>query len=177
MKRPVLGTLSILALLGAGIYLAVQYKDEAQAPRAEDKCYEGAAARSKFMEQFDFALPATAEDVSLCVEYPTRTQLTFVRFDVPEIEYPALFPETGRLPVTADLKADEDLVNTMKLLASDRRPWWRVGPTKDAVAGQKSGQRAAAGTTLRWRTQVCAAPVARGVMRVYVACSEEPLGE
>ena len=93
MKRPVLGTLSILALLGGGIYLAVQYKDDAQSPRTADACYEGAAARSKFMEQFDFALPASADEVRLCVEYVERTQLSYARFDVPAAELIALFPD------------------------------------------------------------------------------------
>jgi hypothetical protein len=174
MKRPVLGTLSILALLGAGIYLAVQYKDEAQAPRAADACYEGAAARSKFMDQFDFALPAAADDVRLCVEYAERTQLSFARFDVPAAEMVALFPERSRFPEWADLRADAALVQSMSVLTGAQRPWWQLAPSKEAVAAQKSGQRTAAGTTLRWRAQVCAAPLSQGVMRVYVAASEEP---
>src|SRR3954447_16532692 len=138
MKRPVVGTLSVLALLGAGIYLAVQYKDDAQAPRMADASYEGAAARSKFMEQFDFALPAAAEDVRFGVENVDRTQLTFARFDVPEVEYPALFPEQSRFPATSDLRANGPLVESMSVLASPQRPWWQIAPSKEAVAGQKS---------------------------------------
>src|SRR5436190_4627017 len=148
MKRPVLGTLSILALLGGGIYLAVQYKDDAQSPRTADACYEGAAARSKFMEQFDFALPASADEVRLCVEYVERTQLSYARFDVPAAELIALFPERSRFPEWSDLRPDAALVEPMSVLTSPQRPWWQLTPSKDAVPCQKADQRTDARTTL-----------------------------
>jgi hypothetical protein len=178
MKRPVVGTLSVLALLGLGVTLALNFKDEAKAPNA-DATYEGAAARARFMGEFDFALPPTAGDVHFAVEFLDRTQLTFVRFNVPESELPGLVPDQNRLPAYNELRADPALVQAMAVLTGPQRPWWQVAQLgKEVAAGQKSGQRQVAQAGTRWRVQMCAGAVGPGAMtRVYIAASEEPLSK
>jgi hypothetical protein len=183
MKRPVVGTLSVLALLGLGVFLALHFRDEAKSPDG-DASYEGAAARARFMAQFDFALPASADDVHYATEFLDRTQLTFVRFDVPSAELPTLVPEDKRLPGYDELRADPALVQAMSVLTGPQRPWWQVGAfARDGatvVAGQKSGQRQVAQAGTRWRVQLCAGGIGAGaattMTRVYIAASEEPLG-
>src|SRR5690349_8222848 len=58
MNRPVIGTISILALLGGGLYFAWNYKDAA--PQTTRASYEGAAARSAIQSWLDLALPNSA---------------------------------------------------------------------------------------------------------------------
>jgi hypothetical protein len=172
MKRPVVGTISILALLAAGVYLAFLYKDAPQ--DVPVRCYEGAAARAAIQSSLEFSLPPGAADVHCCIEALGRTQLVFARFDVSPIELPGLFGEQPRYPGLDEFKADPQVRQSMAAMADASRPWWQVGRHETATFAHRSGQRNVPPAALRWRVQVATAQVSTASTRVYVAFSEEP---
>jgi hypothetical protein len=176
MNRPVVGTLSILALLGGGLYFAWSYKDKPVFEPGQNS-YEGAAARSAIQAWLELPLPASASDVHTSMEEIGRTKVVYARFDVPPVELPALFDQGSRFPEAAKLVADASLVQAMGSLGDPMRPWWQVDQLTDATAAQKSGKRNVAPAALKWRVQVCAGTAAGGMTRVYIAFSEEPVEE
>lgn len=176
MKRPVLGTVSILVLLGVGVFVALKYKD-APPREAPKTCYEGAAARQAILGALELALSGNARDVWCCVEMLGRTQLVFARFDVSDAELAGLFDGRSRFPRLGDLKADLGLIRSMNELASPARPWWQVGQLANPTAAQTSGRRGAGPSAVKWRIQLCTSPLNPSGARVYVAVSEEPVGE
>ena len=175
MNRPVVGTLSILALLAAGLYFAFNYKDSSGGDDAR-KSYQGAAARSAIQAHLDLALPKQAEDIHCFVEEVDRTKLVFARFDVSPIEIPSILGQHLRLPAPGDLKPDATLQSAMAALVDPRRSWWQIDPAdKSLSCAQRSGQRNVAPATLKWRVQVATtSPPGSATTRVYVALSEEP---
>ena len=172
MNRPVLGTVSILALLGGGLYFAWTYKDSTS--QSPPRPYQGAAARSALQAWLDLPLPASATDVHCSMEVLERTQLVYARFDIPPIELPSLFDQQRRFPESTRWVADASLLQSMGALADPQRPWWEVDKIPGAVGAQKSGTRNVAPATLKWRVQVCAASLSPSLTRVYIAFLEEP---
>lgn len=176
MNRPVLGTISILALMGAGVYVAWNYyKDSPAAPTARTT-YEGAAARSAIQAWLDLALPPSSTDVRCMVEDLERNKLVYARFDLPSVELLSLFDQPARYPRPGELVTDPSLLEAMKALADPQRPWWQLD-SPGAVCAQKSGKRNVAPATLKWRVQVCTVPLSDSTTRVFVAFSEEPADE
>lgn len=174
MKRPVLGTISILVLLAGGLYLGLyQFRD-----RVEDnaRAYSGAAARSAIQSSLELLVPPTAGNVYCQQEDVERTKLVFARFDLPTLEAPALLDQRPIFPAYTELKADPATARAMSALA-DRaeRPWWDLPPEpRETVCGQKSGKRNAAPAVLKWRVQVAATAISPSTSRVYIAFAEEP---
>jgi hypothetical protein len=171
MNRPVIGTISILALLGGGLYFAYTYKDKAM-PGAVP-AYEGAAARSAIQAWLDLPLPASARNVYCMTENIEPSKLVYACFEIPTVDLPSIFDQPQRFPIYSELVADPGLVQAMNALADARRTWWKIDP-KGAVCAQKSGKRNVAPATLKWRAQVCSVPISPEMSRVFVAFSEEP---
>ena len=171
MNRPVIGTISILALLGGGLYFAYTYKDKANPGVVP--AYEGAAARSAIQAWLDLPLPASAQNVHCMTENIEPSKLVYACFDIPTVELPSIFDQPTRFPLAAELVPDPGLVEAMNALADAQRPWWRINP-KGAVCAQKSGKRNVAPATLKWRAQVCSTPISPEMSTVFVALSEEP---
>ena len=172
MKRPVLGTISILAILAVGLYLGYVYRD--RLPES-NRNSAGPAARAAIQSSLDLLLPATAGDIRCYEEDVERAKLLFARFDVPTAELPALLDQRPIFPAYAELKPDPELHRAMAAQADPlKRPWWDVEHLKELTAAQKSGRRNAAPAVLKWRAQVAATPLGPSVTRVYIAFSEEP---
>jgi hypothetical protein len=183
MKRPVLGTISILLLLAVGLYLGLyQFRDRVPGGTAGtdgNRSYSGAAARSAIQANLDLIVPATAGTVYCQDEDLERTKLVFARFDVPTIDLPSLLDQRPIFPAYADLKPDPVITRAMAAQAdATQRPWWDLKPeAKETLAGHKSGKRNAAPAVLKWRIQVAAIPLPGGASRVYIAFSEEPAAD
>src|SRR5580765_7652030 len=111
MNRPVIGTVSILALLGGGLYFAWNYKDAA--PQNNRASYEDAAARSAIQSWLDLALPNSASQIHCSVENLERTKLVYARFDIPPVELPGLFDRQPRFPAAAELVSNPELLRGM----------------------------------------------------------------
>jgi hypothetical protein len=172
MKRPIIGTISILALLAGGLYVGWNYRDKV--PEATRNSY-GPAARSAIQASLDLILPPTSGEVYCYEEDVERTKLVFARFDVPTLELPALLADQPQFPALADLAADPALLSGMIAQADPaRRAWWQPEQLRNPTCAQKSGKRNAQPAVLKWRVQVCVAPLSAQTTRVYVAFSEEP---
>lgn len=171
MNRPVLGTISVLALLGGGLYFAYTYKDKA--PTGVVPTYEGAAARSAIQAWLDLPLPASAQDIHCMTDNLEPSKLVYARFDIPTVDLPSIFDQPQKYPLYAELVADPGLVRAMNALADSQRPWWQIKST-GALCAQKSGKRNVAPAALKWRAQVCSTPVSPTISRVFVAFSEQP---
>jgi hypothetical protein len=174
MNRPVLGTISILALLGAGFYFAWTYRN--QPGPSVRRSYEEAAARSAIQAWLELPLPASAVDIHCMVEDLERTKLVYARFDIPTIDLPPLFDQPGNYPNYGELVPNPSLLEGMKALADPQRPWWQLD-LPNPLCAQKSGKRNVAPAALKRRVQVCAAPLSASISRVFVAFSEEPVDE
>jgi hypothetical protein len=174
MKRPVIGTISILVLLAVGLYLGLyRFRD-----RVEDgaRAYSGAAARSAIQSSLELLVPPTAGNVYCQQEDVERTKLVFARFDIPTIDLPALLDQRPTFPAYGDLKADPATARAMAALVEPGgRPWWDLNlEAKELASGQRSGKRNAAPALLKWRVQVAALPISPSTSRVYIAFAEEP---
>jgi len=175
MNRPVLGTISILALLGGGLYLASTYKDKPADPVRTN--YEAAAARSAIQSWLELPLPGSASNVHCMVENLERTKLVYACFDLPTVEMVSLFDRQTRFPMWTEMVADPALLQAMQALSDGQKPWWQIGQVADTVCAQKAGKRNVAPAALKWRTQVCAIPISETTKRVFIAFSEEPVEE
>jgi len=104
MNRPVIGTISILALLGGGLYFAYTYKDKAMPGVLPT--YEGAAARSAIQAWLDLPLPASAQNVHCMTENIEPSKLVYACFDIPTVDLPSIFDQPKRYPLYGELVAD-----------------------------------------------------------------------
>jgi hypothetical protein len=172
MNRPVIGTLCVLALLALGLYLGWTYKDHSDQDRGN---WSGPAARSAIQASLDVVLPPTAGEVHCYEEDAGHARRLYATFDLPPAELPTLLYQRQMFPEVGQLKTDPSLVSTMLAQADPlKRPWWRLEPLPaDTVAGEKSGRRTGAPAAIKWRVQVCAAPLSPQATRVLVLLSEE----
>jgi hypothetical protein len=174
MKRPLLGTISIFVLLAGGLLLGWNYRDRIPEGARNSA---GPAARSSIQASLDLILPPTAREVYCFEEDVERTKLVFARFDVSTIELAPLLAEQPQFPSVGDLTADPALLTGLIAQADPaKRAWWQPEQLRNPTCAQKSGRRNASPAVLKWRVQVCAAPMSQQMMRVYVAFSEEPVG-
>jgi hypothetical protein len=184
MKRPVIGTIVILALLAGGLYLGFTYR----APATDaTRNSSGPAARAAIQASLDLMLPPTANAVQCHEQDVERAKRVYARFDVPSVELPELLEQAPIFPKVAELKPNAELVTAMAGQSDPvKRPWWDLAqaaaPSSDGMeagvtAAQRSGRRNAAPAVLKWRVQMAAMPFGPGVTRVYVAFTEEPAGE
>jgi hypothetical protein len=172
MKRPLISTISILALLAGGLYVGWNYRDKAT---DATRNYYGPAARSAIQASLDLIVPPSAGDVYCYEEDVEKTKLVFARFDIPAFEVAPLLAQQPQFPAASDLAADPALLTGMIAQADPaRRAWWQPEQLRNPTCAQKSGKRNASPALLKWRVQVCAAPLSSQTTRVYVAFSEEP---
>jgi hypothetical protein len=177
LKRPVLGTITILVLLCGGLYVGYTLRDGA-AGRPVSRAYADSGARSFIEKALRVIVPYEAREVLAAEEGAGGTHAVLARFDLPPREVDSVLRQNETLPQMAELQEDPGSLELIGALANAaKRPWWQPGRLAGARCAQRVGVRRVGSSVVTSTIYVCAGTGEAGDMRVYVALVEQRAGK
>jgi hypothetical protein len=176
LKRPVLGTITILVLLCGGLYVGYTLRDGG-AGRPVSRAYADSGARAFIEKSLRVIVPYEARDVLAAEEGAGGSHAVLARFDLPPREVDSVLRQNETLPQVTELKEDPAVLERMAGLAeAAKRPWWQPESLSGPQCAQRVGRRTAGSAVVTSTIYVCAGTAEAGDMRVYVALVEEREG-
>ena len=176
MKRPVLGTITILVLLCGGLYVGYTLR-HGGAGRPVSRAYADSGARAFIEKALRIIVPYEAREVLAAEEGAGGSHSVLARFDLPPRELDSVLRQNETLPQATELKEDAAVLERMATLAdAGKRPWWQPQRLSGAQCALRVGRRTAGSSIVTSTIYVCAGTGEAGDMRVYVALVEEREG-